>query len=354
MADTDASASPGIPARDLSLISEFFRLGAVHEATWLAGGMMNRNWRLRCEAGVFALKQVVDVPVPKVRRSLTVSTALSEQDIPVCAALTTSEGDALFEVEGRSYCLLPWAEGAHRPGSELGTGDAAELGRLLGRVHRALASGRTGLEAPGDAARAKVTAPEAALAQAERFLAIIDERSSLSEFDRETVKLLDQRRHLIAEHADARPVSETPRGPVGWTHGDFQPLNILWHEGRVSAVLDWDRLGVRPYAEEVVRTAQVTFGTADGQLALPLVAAFVGGYRAVVSLEDEDLADAADRLWWKRMSDFWQLQFHYDKDDHGPDELWLSGEQLLHWWTPRRGVVRSAFIGHAPTPRSDA
>lgn len=354
MADTDAPASPGIPTRDLSLISEQYRLGAVHEAAWLADGMMNRNWRLRCEAGDFALKQIVDVPVAKVRRSLTVSAALAGHGVPACAALTTSECDALLAVEDRSYCVLPWAEGTHRFGRELSTDDAAALGRVLGQVHQALASGQTGLEKPGEAPRAKVTAPEAALAEADRFLAVIKGRTELSEFDHETVKLLQRRKHLIGEHAGARPVSETPRGPVGWTHGDFQPLNILWHEGRVSAVLDWDRLGVRPYAEEVVRTAQVTFGTAEGQLYLSLVAAFVAGYRTLVALEDQDLADAADRLWWKRMSDFWQLQFHYDKDDHGPDDLWLSGEQLLHWWTDRREVVRSAFTGHAPPPQSEA
>ncbi|MEV6981845.1 hypothetical protein AB0M95_11380 [Sphaerisporangium sp. NPDC051017] len=37
------------------------------------------------------------------------------------------------------------------------------------------------------------------------------------------------------------------------------------------------------------------------------------------------------------------LQWHYDKGDHGPDELWVSGERLLHWWASRRDQVATAF-----------
>jgi len=98
-------------------------------------------------------------------------------------------------------------------------------------------------------------------------------------------------------------------------------------------VLDWDRVAVRPLAEEVVRTAQVQFATGDGRLDLERVATFTAGYRGVVELADEDLRDASVRLWWKRMTDFWPLQWHYDKADLGCDELWVSGERLLGWWS---------------------
>jgi hypothetical protein len=42
------------------------------------------------------------------------------------------------------------------------------------------------------------------------------------------------------------------------------------------------------------------------------VAQFAAGYRGTVLITDEALADAMYRLWWKRLTDFWQLDFHYD------------------------------------------
>ncbi|WP_408991008.1 hypothetical protein [Streptomyces sp. 1268] len=41
---------------------------------------------------------------------------------------------------------------------------------------------------------------------------------------------------------------------------------------------------------------------------LERVAAFVVGYRSMTPLEPAALLDASRRLWWKRMTDFWQLE----------------------------------------------
>lgn len=197
----------------------------------------------------------------------------------------------------------------------------------------------------GERPRAKVTAPETALAEADRFLGAIAQLDAPDAFDQAAARALRQRQKLITVHADQRPADEVPRGLWGWTHGGFQPLNVLWGREAIAAVIDWDRLGIRPYGEEVVRTAQVQFATADGHLDLSLVAAFVAGYRSQPDLADEDLADAVERLWWKRMTDYWQLQFHYDKHDFGADApLWESGERLLQWWSEDRDTVRAAFL----------
>ena len=346
--DADQLDSPGLSPGDLEQLAAEFQLGKVHRVSYLAAGMMNRNWRLDCHSGTVALKQVVDVPVRKLRRSLDVASALARQGLPVCAPRATASGDVLADVGGGTYCVVPWAAGIHREGATLRVREAEWLGRLLGEIHQALALPGTGLEPLVETPRAKVTAPARALAEADRYLSVIAGLPTRSDFDAATAALLEQRRKLLAEYADYRPRTEMPRGPVGWTHGDFQPLNLLWAGQQVVAVLDWDRLGVRPYAEEVVRTAQVQFGTEAGELDLPRVAAFVSGYRALVPVDEESLADAADRLWWKRMTDYWQLQWHYDKGDHGPDGLWLSGEHRLAWWTHEKGTVRGAFTGQAP------
>ncbi|MEU6145058.1 phosphotransferase [Streptomyces sp. NPDC047081] len=336
-----------LPSTDnLPVVADAYGLGTVYSGRYLAEGLLNRNWRITTDKGTFALKEVVNTPVDKLRRSLAVLGELEATGLPVCAPYLSLAGEPVVTVGERSYCLLPWVEGEHRPGAELQESEATSLGVLLGRIHRGLADPALPLGEVGERPRAKVTAPEAALAEAERFLRLIAQLDTPGAFDQATERALKQRTKLIAEHAEQRPADEWPRGPWGWTHGDFQPLNLLWRHEAVAAVIDWDRLGIRPYGEEVVRTAQVQFGTAAGHLDLQLVAAFVAGYRSQQNLADEDLVDAIERLWWKRMTDYWQLQFHYDKSDFGADALWESGERLIAWWTQDRDAVRSAFLGN--------
>jgi homoserine kinase type II len=153
------------------------------------------------------------------------------------------------------------------------------------------------------------------------------------------------------------PAEGYAAGPFGWTHGDLQYRNVLWSVGRVSAVLDWDRVVVKTLGEEVARTAQVQFGDEHGHLDLDRVAAFVTGYRSVMPLSRADLADAVHRLWWKRMSDYWIFEFHYDRGDRGPDALLVPSERLLAWWSDRRGEVErasAAGTGSWRGPRSSA
>ncbi|HEX9352811.1 MAG TPA: hypothetical protein VF933_03185 [Streptosporangiaceae bacterium] len=43
------------------------------------------------------------------------------------------------------------------------------------------------------------------------------------------------------------------------------------------------------------------------------------------------------------MSDFWHLVFHSDRSDYGCDDLFVSGEALLRWWTLHSTEVHDAF-----------
>ncbi|MEZ0073592.1 phosphotransferase [Planotetraspora sp. GP83] len=339
---TELTTHPHDTGFDLTRVLVEFRTGPAHRVEFLPDGMMNRNWRIDTPDGVFALKQIIDVTPAKARRSLHVLGALAAAQAPVCPPRQTRDGDVVAEVDGRAFCLLPWAHGEHREGTDLTPGQAAHLGAVLAHLHIHLAG--AGLPEPERPA-AQVTDPQAATGEADRFLQVIDALPEPATFDVDTRQLLLQRKHLIAEHAHHRPTTTEPAGPVGWTHGDVQPLNLLWRDGTVTAILDWDRLAPRPLAEEVTRTGQVQFTTSDGRMDLRLVAAFTTGYRHVMPLADEDLADAVTRLWWKRATDLWQLQWHYDKNDTGPDRLWQVGERLLHWWTGHRNQVTAAFTG---------
>ncbi|MFD3663318.1 phosphotransferase [Streptomyces sp. NPDC058659] len=337
-----------IPADDLAELIRAFDLGEVVERHHLAEGLMNVNWRLDTRVGRFALKRVTDVPLERLRRNLAALPLLASYGVPAPAPLATTQGDVIAQIGGSAYCLFPWTPGEHIRGTDLSLAQVSELGAHLAGLHAALGRVVTneGLPAVPASVTAEVTDAGRAVHKADRLAEAVTARGAGDSFDVAAGLALEQRKVLLDKHAHLRPEGDLPAGPHGWTHGDFQYRNLLWVDGELTAILDWDRLGVRPYAEEVVRTAQVQFGV-EGVFDLERVSAFVSGYRAVVPLEPDALLDAARRLWWKRMTDFWQLEFHYGRGDHSCDDLFLADEALLHWWTERLDVVERAFAGAA-------
>ncbi|WP_405088178.1 phosphotransferase [Microbispora sp. NBC_01389] len=198
-----AGVRGGIADNDLAKIVAAYGLGKARAVVFLPAGMMNRNWRIETERGVFAL---VDVPVPKARRSLDVLRSLAAGGLSVCPPLLTAQKEPVLEIDGRAYCLLPWARGVHREGSRLTIGEANRLGRLLGRTHQALAAEGSGLEPATGRPQTKVTTPEAAAA--DRFLKMIAALDEPQAFDLAAARALRQRKDLLAVYAADRPGDE--------------------------------------------------------------------------------------------------------------------------------------------------
>lgn len=349
MSDPRLSATPdavsSVPAADLARISDEFGLGAITDTAYLSAGLMNRNWRVQTPVGAFALKLLLDVSPSTARRSAAVTAELATAGLPVCTPLTTHGGESVLMLGERAYLVSPWAEGEHVAGTALPLPQVRELGVLVGRIHRALASASV-LDVALLPPTARVVTPEVALTTADRLLEAASRRKARDDqFDELARHLLEERKILIDKHRAAQPAGGTLPGMFGWTHGDLQHRNILRSSGTVTAVLDWDRIAIKPLGEEVARTAQVQFGGEEGRFDLDRVAAFVAGYRTVVPLPVDDLADAVHRLWWKRLTDFWVFEYHYDRGDFGPDHLMAPSEALLSWWTDRRNDVVAAFTG---------
>lgn len=333
--------APLLADEHLFRICDAFQLGSISSVEFIAHGLMNRNWRLTTATRRYAVKQLRDAPVPVVRRNLRVVAALRDRGVPVCTPQLTRDGDSVIEIGAQAYCVLSWLDGGHPAGPHLTLAQAQHLGQVVGGIHRQLNNLGPSAGLPAAAApMAGVVQPDEAIAEARRF----QHAAALTNgpFDLAVTDLLERRIALIREHAAARPTDDRPQGPYGWTHGDLQYRNVIWTAGTIGAVIDWDRVNIRPFADEIARTATIQFATDHG-LDLDRVAAFVAGYRSVIQIAPPDLADGFHRLWWKRMSNFWHLVYHYDRDDYGCDDLFISGEAFLHWWTAHRDDARAVL-----------
>lgn len=297
-------------------------LGRVLDCRAVTGGVMNLNWRLTTDAGTFAVKQLRDRTPDEIRVVNELLPRLARDGFPV----PTPHGDPV-RVDGEWYTATSWLNGVHPENATL----RDDLGELVGRLHVALA------ERCPPAPRRLPDVPEDPV-KSIKALAGYAGRPPADDFDRSAALEIEWRRAMLAELADRRP-ADAELAPCGWTHGDLQPFNLLVDaDGRVAGILDWDRLGVRPYGLEVVRTATIVFGRS-----LDRIAAFVAGYRAHVPITNDQLADAAHRRWWTLLTETWQLERHYEHDDRGCDHLLARRGDYLRWWTAHRAEVTAAF-----------
>jgi Ser/Thr protein kinase RdoA (MazF antagonist) len=322
-------------------VSAWFGLGHPSSVKRIAHGLMSRNRQVITPVGPVAVKLATSADADAVRLQHAAVTLLAQAGLPVPVPVAGPGGLTLMEHRAGLLTVVPWAAGTHRTGLSLSHTECELLGTMLGRPHAGLANA---LPPPQGEPTFQVTQEAEARRRIGRYVDLAGSRQPPDAFDRLALRRLNERARLLQDLEHLRPSDQAPAGPVGWTHGDFHELQVLWHDGQVSAVLDWDRLGVRPLAAEMLRSATLLFGYGDNRgLDIGRVTAFTCGYREVMPLADADLSDALHRLWWERLCDFWHLEWHYERDDRSCDHLFISASALLAWWCGHRSEVSGAF-----------
>ncbi|WP_079127361.1 phosphotransferase [Streptomyces sp. TP-A0874] len=361
----------------------------------VAEGLLNRGYRLTTTRGVFFLKHHLHGSRETIARHHRATAHLDELGLPVAPAISDTTGTTVRRLGGHCYALHPWVPGRHRSGAELSVAESRELGTLLGLVHTCLAqvmpNGRppspasaaradrderpvlvpgprpTGAaeesaagsrRAPAAPARVRLRAladptvpagpvesadPRDTLAEIDELLRLArDRQRDRDAFDELAERVLVERRRLVERHAHRRP-AEAAETASGWVHGDFHPLNLIYRGKQPAAIVDWDRLGVRPRAEEAVRSAALFFLRPRGTLDLVRLRAYARAYRGATGATPEELAAAVHRVWWERLNDFWMLRWRYQLSDRRTDQQFPATAALSVWWTGAYAAVCAAF-----------
>nr|QIY72253.1 phosphotransferase [Streptomyces sp. RLB1-33] len=371
------SAPPPVShAPPLGALLRQYAAGSALTCDPVEQGLLNRGYRLRTTRGRYFLKHHFDPetadPVA-IARQHRATQRLADLGVPVAPPLTGTDGRTVAVIGGHAYALHPWIDGRHRHGGQLTTEQCARLGTLLGVVHASLervmptegraparptgvtgategsagAGGSARAGAGGSAAAegvdpARGADPADTFALIDRLLAQVRRHRPYDAFDELARHRLLERRALLERHADRRPPQG---GSVGWVHGDFHPFNLLYRDGEPAAIVDWDRLGVHPRAEEAVRAAVIFFVRPVGALDLAKVRAYARAYRRTAGAGPPELAAAVHRVWWERLNDFWMLRWHYERGDTRADPQFPAASALAVWWTREYDAVCEAFAG---------
>jgi aminoglycoside phosphotransferase (APT) family kinase protein len=111
------------------------------------------------------------------------------------------------------------------------------------------------------------------------------------------------------------------------------------------AVLDWDRLGLRPRTEEAVRAATLFFNHPEtGVLDLHRLRHYARGYRAASGSSPDEVAAGVHRVWWERLNDFWMLRWRYRRRDLRADPLFPAAAAQTVWWCEEYEQVLDACV----------
>ena len=308
-------------------------------------GLLNRGLRLTGPHGRWFLKQYLDdaghasgSAIAAQHRAIA---ALREHGLPTTPPLAARDGRSSVLLRGRRYALFPWVEGEHRTGRSLDHAQCAGLGTLLGRIHHTLATLHAPVEQPS-------AVPSADPDHTERTITDLLERSRSREpqqpFDELARFRLLERRELLAAYRHRRPgPGDAP--PTGWVHGDFHPLNLLYRGAAPVAVLDWDRLGLKPRTEEAVRAATLFFHHPEtGVLDLSRLRHYARAYREASGSSPEQVAAGVHRVWWERLNDFWMLRWRYQRRDERADPLFPAAAAQTVWWCAEYEQVMDACV----------
>ncbi|HEY4102450.1 MAG TPA: homoserine kinase [Polyangiaceae bacterium] len=225
----------------------------------LDAGSVNSNFRLTDRAGkIYFARLYEEQDHAGAAREHALVASLDDAKVPVVRALRGKTGASLADFAGKAFAVFPWLDGEILCQRRVSAEACRKLGAALARVH--LSSPR----AP-ELPEGRFRVPDLRL-RLERVVAA--GRSALLPAVTEIEERLD--------HYEAR---RSGKLELGICHGDLFRDNVLWKNGEILALLDFESACRGNFAYDLMVTALAWCYGSSFELAL--VEALFAGYRAV-------------------------------------------------------------------------
>jgi homoserine kinase type II len=260
--------------------------------TAIAAGSVNSNYRLESATGESYLARIYEEGSwADAEAEAVLVQHLAPARIPTPRPAPRLDGRGFtvpVPVGGRPVALFPWQDGEVLCQARVTPAATAQVGDALARVHLALVG--IGAPRPG------------------RFR-IEDLRARLQVIGAAPDAELRALAPAIAERLDRAAVARDLALPGGIVHGDLFRDNVLWCDGAIVALLDFESAADGPWTYDLMVTVLAWCYGAD--LDLDLVRAMLAGYQAVRPLSPAERAAlgnegriAALRFTVTRITDF--------------------------------------------------
>jgi homoserine kinase type II len=247
----DQSLRERFESHELAIVLSYYDLGAIEQLrAYPRGSRKSPKLRIRAKRGEFLLKRRAagqDDPY-RVAFAHDLQLHLAQRAYPVPGLIgTRGDNNSMLQMNGRTYELFNYVHGTRYDS----TGRSAhQVGDMLGVFHALMSNYRSTYEPQVGSFHG---APE------------IDAKTSL----------IASAVHAVEPHADQQAVKQTAEylrrayrdaaqrvdelgfriWPKKVVHGDWHPGNLLFREGRIVGVLDFDSSRIEPRVVDVANAA---------------------------------------------------------------------------------------------------
>ncbi len=269
---------------ELADLADRFGLGSVRASTPIAAGTINSNYALETDTGRWFVRVNEGKSEVDVGWEARLVDALAAAGVTTPPPVHASDGRpyaGLTDVRGKWVSVFPWRAGVHLAPHEVTAASAGAFGGALAALHRA------GLALPSAWRRGSIYDHDHLVGRYARFEQSLD--PSLAR----AIDVLGEELAIVGDAADVRG-----RATFGIIHGDLFRDNVLWADGQLAALLDFEQAsgGSLAYDLAVSINDWCWAPSADGPATAPpgprldLVAALLQGYGAVRPLSPGDRA----------------------------------------------------------------
>ncbi|HDR3805728.1 phosphotransferase [Bacillus anthracis] len=291
----------------------------IKEVIPIHRGWLNLKWKLETDVGNFVLKQY-NKERYKLYDPLTLLQALHQQQRLhnngiSCPKLLTYKNNVMHTSKNNErFVVLEYKEGNLISPGKVNKKEIYSLGKTIGHMHNLLNDGSL---IEGETPKFVPPTIE------ERVKHWEEKRREAEQLGKEHIlpyiKLQQEATQLVN-------VNQFYNSKKGWVHRDLWVDNLLFHNDKVSAILDFDRLDY-DYVELDIGRAVISCALHDGGLNKSLVASFLEGYRNELDFPVGNIVRAIQMLWY--MESTWWIHANMDQHSVPPsrfaDEMnWIA------------------------------
>lgn len=293
---------------------------------------INLRARIRDGREMFVKTYPASADLDAEREAISLSERAGRHGVPVAALVSNRDGQLIDTGSPVAISVWEWVPG--QVVTDLDDVQCSQAGRALGRIHTAFADLLHSTHAHDTALRSwRAVDIPALTATIDRLLEVIDEHTRAGhadEFDEVAVRTLTERRTMLAH---LPPLCEKVGDDltVQVVHGDFSPVNLLYTDSALSAVLDFCPPRPDVIAYDLGRMAFYPHTITGGRDWLALARTCIAAYlEANPQTSGADVRACGPIALIQLLRSLYGVKQHYLKpglDQNALDDFWILRHQ---------------------------